>query len=81
VPNNGAPVDLKMYFADSAKELLVEDFSQLPYVQFKHDRGSKTKINYKPSFNSLEGAYNYCIIGSSRSGALSADVVLFYEGV
>jgi hypothetical protein len=71
--------DIKMYFSDSKLDFRIENYDNLAYIQFKSE-GIKSTGNFKPSYNNLEKAYEYCFITTDKSVALTAEVVLFYEG-
>jgi len=77
---NSRPMDIKIYFAYSRKDLEDRNFDDLPYIQFKSD-SYKPKNSFKPVYNSLDKAYDYCLIETDKPAAMGADVVLHYEGL
>jgi len=74
------PLDIKIYFSDVLKDLESKNFGSLDYIQFKPDAG-KSKDHYRPVYNSLDKAYQYCFIETDKPGATSSEVVLHYEGL
>ncbi len=77
---NNKPTDIKIYFSYGAKDLENKNFDDLPYIQFKPDPG-KIKNNFKPVYNSLDKAYDYCLIETDKPAAVNSDVILYYEGI
>ncbi len=77
---NNKPGDIKIYFSYSAKELENKNFGDLPYIQFKPDP-LKSKNSFKPVYNSLDKAYDYCLIETDKPAAASSEIVLYYEGL
>lgn len=74
------PSDIKIYFSDSKKDLETKNFSDLAYIQFKADP-IKSKDSFKPVYNCLDKAYEYCFIETDKPMTSSFEVVLFYEGM
>jgi len=77
---NSKPMDIKIYFSFGKSDLENKNFDDLPYIQFKSD-SSKPKDNFKPTYNSLDKAYDYCLIVTDKPAANSSEVVLYYEGM
>ena len=82
VPLTGSnkPTDIRIYFSDGKADLENKKFDDLAYIQFKSDP-EKSKFNFKPIYNCLDKAYNYCLIEADRPGAMDAEVVLHYEAL
>jgi|GEM_PF-2573667 len=80
IQGNAKPAEVKIYFSDTKKDLEDRNFSDLAYVQFKTDPG-KSKDSYKPVYNCLDKAYEYCFIETGKPGSASSEAVLFYEGM
>ena len=74
------PTDIKIYFSYGKTDLENKNFDDLPYIQFKSD-SSKPKDNFKPVYNNLDKAYDYCLIETDKPSALTSEVVLHYEGM
>ena len=76
---NNKPHDIKIYFSYGKTDLENKNFGDLPYIQFKSDPDKKN--NFKPVYNSLDKAYDYCMIETDKPAAISSEVVLYYEGM
>jgi hypothetical protein len=74
------PTEIKIYFSYSIKDLENKNFDDLPYIQFKSE-SSKPKDNFKPVYNTLDKAYDYCFIETDKPAAAPFEVVLHYEGM
>ncbi len=77
---NNKPTDIRIYFSNSKADLENKNFADLPYIQFKSDP-DKPKHNFKPVYNDLDKAYDYCFIETDKPAAISSEVVLYYEGL
>ena len=77
---NAKPTDIRIYFSYGKTDLENKNFDDLPYIQFKPDP-DKPKHNFKPVYNSLDKAYDYCLIETDKPGAIASEVVLHYEGL
>jgi hypothetical protein len=80
LPGSNKSTDIKIYFSDNIKDLENKNFGSLDYVQFKPDNG-KSKDSYKPVYNCLDKAYNYCFIETDKPGTSSTEIVLHFEGI
>ena len=71
---------IKIYFSYTVKDLENKIFFDLPYIQFKPD-ADKSKFNFKPVYNCLDKAYDYCFIETDKPSAVDSELVLYYEGI
>lgn len=74
------PTDIKIYFSYGKSELEHKNFDDLAYIQFKAD-SEKSKVNFKPTYNSFDKAYDYCLVETDRAAANGAEIILVYEGI
>ncbi|PBQ33866.1 hypothetical protein CNR22_19450 [Sphingobacteriaceae bacterium] len=74
------PGDIKIYFSYGKTDLETRNFDDLAYIQFKADP-EKSKFNFKPIYNSLDKAYDYCFIETDKPAAIGSELVLVYEGI
>ena len=77
---NNKPTGIRIYFSYGKTDLESRNFEDLPYIQFKPDP-DKSKYAFKPVYNSLDKAYDYCFIETDKPSAISSEVVLHYEGM
>jgi len=80
VAGSNKPNDIKIYFSYGKADLEHKNFDDLPYIQFKADPG-KSKVNFIPIYNTLDKAYDYCLVETDKPGALGSELVLSYEGM
>src|SRR5688572_14200823 len=71
------PKDIKIYFSDVRQELVDKSFDSLPYIQFKADP-LKSKSHYKPVYNDLEQAHQFCFIQTDVTHGVNSEVVLHH---
>ena len=74
------PTDIKIYFSYGKSDLENKNFDDLAYVQFKAD-SEKSKVNFKPVYNSFDKAYDYCLVETDRPAANGTEITLVYEGI
>jgi hypothetical protein len=74
------PTDVRIYFAERKNDLENQNFRNSPYIQFKADH-DKPKNGFKPVYNSLDKAYDYCFIETDKPLAIASEVLLYYEGL